>query len=155
MDIPEDSSFWLGQRNAAHGFFKVSRRVLISILGALMPFLMCDKWFRAARTSNSSELLQQPARPLTSPPPPPPPACLAVFFFSFYLSSLLDLIACSFLRADSFIWRIALPAAEIVIYWSLFVLFPFVCSSARRNYLYNSHNADLREIIKKPLDCAH
>lgn len=24
MDIPEDASFWLGQRNAAHGFFKVS-----------------------------------------------------------------------------------------------------------------------------------
>ena len=23
MDIPEDASFWLGQRNAAHGFFKV------------------------------------------------------------------------------------------------------------------------------------
>lgn len=31
MDIPEDISLWLGQRNAAHGFFKVSlRRVLIS-----------------------------------------------------------------------------------------------------------------------------
>lgn len=30
MDIPEDASFWLGQRNAAHGFFKVSRRALIS-----------------------------------------------------------------------------------------------------------------------------
>lgn len=51
MDIPEDASFWLGQRNAAHGFFKVShcrrhhcrRRALISPLGALMPFLMCDK----------------------------------------------------------------------------------------------------------------
>jgi len=24
MDIPEDTSFWLGQRNAAHGFFKVN-----------------------------------------------------------------------------------------------------------------------------------
>lgn len=43
MDIPEDASFWLGQRNTAHGFFKVSRRALISPLGALMPFLMCDK----------------------------------------------------------------------------------------------------------------
>lgn len=29
MDIPEDASFWLGQRNAAHGFFKVS--------GAMQP----------------------------------------------------------------------------------------------------------------------
>lgn len=27
MDIPEDASFWLGQRNAAHGFFKVSTGV--------------------------------------------------------------------------------------------------------------------------------
>lgn len=44
MDIPEDASFWLGQRNAAHGFFKVSRRrALIFPLEALMPFLMCDK----------------------------------------------------------------------------------------------------------------
>lgn len=24
MDIPEDTSLWLGQRNSAHGFFKVS-----------------------------------------------------------------------------------------------------------------------------------
>lgn len=29
MDIPEDASFWLGQRNAAHGFFKVSTGVHI------------------------------------------------------------------------------------------------------------------------------
>lgn len=29
MDIPEDASFWLGQRNAAHGFFKVSGAVLM------------------------------------------------------------------------------------------------------------------------------
>ena len=27
MDIPEDASFWLGQRNSAHGFFKVSADV--------------------------------------------------------------------------------------------------------------------------------
>ncbi len=27
MDIPEDASVWLGQRNAAHGFFKVSTAV--------------------------------------------------------------------------------------------------------------------------------
>ena len=27
MDIPEDASFWLGQRNAAHGFFKVGTAV--------------------------------------------------------------------------------------------------------------------------------
>lgn len=29
MDIPEDASFWLGQRNAAHGLFKVSTGVQI------------------------------------------------------------------------------------------------------------------------------
>lgn len=29
MDIPEDASFWLGQRNAAHGFFKVGTDVQI------------------------------------------------------------------------------------------------------------------------------
>lgn len=43
MDVPEDASFWLGQRNAAHGFFKVSHRTLISPLEALMSVLMCDK----------------------------------------------------------------------------------------------------------------
>lgn len=41
MDIPEDSSFWLGQRNGAHGFFKVSGGALISPLST--PFLMRDK----------------------------------------------------------------------------------------------------------------
>lgn len=30
MDIPEDTSFWLGQRNAAHGFFKVNAAIKTS-----------------------------------------------------------------------------------------------------------------------------
>lgn len=38
MDIPEDASFWLGQRNAAHGFFKVTPPPITLVL-----FLMCDK----------------------------------------------------------------------------------------------------------------
>uniref|UniRef100_A0A8C6Q8A4 Neural EGFL like 2 n=1 Tax=Nothobranchius furzeri TaxID=105023 RepID=A0A8C6Q8A4_NOTFU len=32
MDIPEDTSFWLGQRNAAHGFFKLFGLLLMSQL---------------------------------------------------------------------------------------------------------------------------
>lgn len=52
MDIPEDASFWLGQRNAAHGFFKVSINLAV---GVLIPMA-----FQSARTSNSCQLLQQP-----------------------------------------------------------------------------------------------
>lgn len=39
MDIPEDASFWLGQRNAAHGFFKVSAGVQVFLSMNVDAFL--------------------------------------------------------------------------------------------------------------------
>lgn len=47
MNIPEDASVWLGQRNAAHGFFKVS--------AASWPLLICPALIH---TVNSGILTQ-------------------------------------------------------------------------------------------------
>ncbi|TKS73682.1 Protein kinase C-binding protein NELL2 NEL-like protein 2 [Collichthys lucidus] len=43
MDIPEDASFWLGQRNAAHGFFKNNffRNVREKTSEAIEPLSLC------------------------------------------------------------------------------------------------------------------
>lgn len=84
MDIPEGASFWLGQRNAAHGFFKVSAAAPRPFpSSALSPCAISDsEWL--VRLSGG---LVMWLHPMSS-------AALLLGLFGFYLSSLWDLIAC-------------------------------------------------------------
>lgn len=142
MDIPEDASFWLGQRNAAHGFFKVST----NFHSHWRRSCLCDKMIQRGKSRWRVSTVAPAFRPGLS-------LGLLLYLLPLCLVCLvLFIIAVGFncvhfSRLTILIWGLLCLPEELTFFLSL--LFPFSYSAAKPSAIISAtpHNA-FGEIIK-------